>query len=217
MQVSVTFRHMEATDAIKEYAREKVERIKKYFPDPIAAHLVLSIERGYQHVADVNIQLHNGIAIKGREITEDMYSSIDLVMAKIERQVRRYKEKIRHHKAQTDISQIPVAYSILEARSLETASDLEEMEPAAEARRGAETVPAVTDVVPDRKHEPTIIKTSKFFAQPLSVEDAVMQMNLLENSFLVFRNIGTGEVNVVYRRDDGNYGLIESGPPSSAA
>ena len=57
MQFSVTFRHMEATDAIKEYAREKVERIRKYFPDPIIAHVVLSTERGYQHCADVNIQL----------------------------------------------------------------------------------------------------------------------------------------------------------------
>src|SRR5262245_36922060 len=113
MQFSVTFRHMEATDAIKEYAREKVERIKKYFPDPIMAHVVFSTERGYQHVADVNIQLHNGLAIKGREITEDMYSSIDLVMAKIERQVLRYKEKIRHHKARPDLSSIPIAYHVI--------------------------------------------------------------------------------------------------------
>src|SRR5579864_6641562 len=95
MQLSVTFRHMDATEALKEYAREKVERIHKYFPDPIKAHVVLACDRGYNHNADVIITLHNGLVIKGEETTEDMYSSIDLVMAKIERQVRRYKEKLR--------------------------------------------------------------------------------------------------------------------------
>src|SRR5437588_12832642 len=98
MQLSVTFRHMNATEALKEYDREKVDRIRKYFPDPIKAHVVLACDRGYNHVADVMITLHNGIVIKGEETTEDMYSSIDLVLAKIERQVRRYKEKIRSHK-----------------------------------------------------------------------------------------------------------------------
>jgi ribosome hibernation promoting factor len=98
MQLSVTFRHMDSTDALRDYAKEKVERIRKYFPDPIKAHVVLVCDRGYNHTADVMITLHNGLVIKGVETTEDMYSSIDLVMAKIERQVRRYKEKIRSHK-----------------------------------------------------------------------------------------------------------------------
>src|SRR5947207_65923 len=101
MNLSVTFRHMEATEAIKEYAREKLDRLRKYFPASMTAHVVLSTEGGYQHVADVNINLHNGIALKGRESTEDMYSSIDLAIAKIERQVRRYKERIRDHKPHT--------------------------------------------------------------------------------------------------------------------
>jgi putative sigma-54 modulation protein len=202
MQFSVTFRHMEATDAIKEYARDKVERIKKYFPDPIMAHVVLSTERGYQHVADVNIQLHNGIAIKGREITEDMYSSIDLVMAKIERQVRRYKEKIRGHKARADLSDIPVAYSIITG---------EEPEPLAARGNGS----GATASAPAADAQASVVKSSKFFARPLTVNEAVMQMNLLGNTFLVFRNSQSGQVNVVYKRDDGNYGLIETGPTAA--
>src|SRR6185436_17832106 len=107
MNLSVTFRHMEATDPIREYAKDKLEKIRKYFPDPITAHVVLSTERSYQHQVDVVITLHNGIVLKGREITEDMYSSIDLVMAKIERQVRRYKDRIRDHKPHAGPS-IPV-------------------------------------------------------------------------------------------------------------
>ena len=203
MQLSVTFRHMEATDAIKDYAREKVERIKKYFPDPIMAHVVLSTERGYQHCADVNIQLHNGLIIKGREITEDMYSSIDLVMDKIERQVLRYKEKIRHHKARPDLSSIPVAYHVIRGETAESTEN------------GGGTVPTEREA-PKEAPPPHVMRTSKFFARPLTVNEAVMQMNLLQNTFLVFRNIQTHQVNVVYKRDDGNYGLIEPGPDGEA-
>jgi putative sigma-54 modulation protein len=182
---------MDATEALKDYCKEKVERITKYFPDPIKAHVALSCERGYNHIADVVITLHNGILIKGEESTEDMYSSIDLVMAKIERQVRRYKEKIRSHRpaAQADIE---VQHSVVQFNG-------EPEEAPREPKREA----------------PKIIKKSKFFAKPLSVEEAVMQMNLLGNDFLVFSNAGSREVNVVYRRKDGTYGLIEPGPPQS--
>ena len=191
MNLSVTFRHMEATDAIKDYAREKLDKIKRYFPDPITAHVVLTTERGYQHLADVVITLHNGIVLKGKESTEDMYSSIDLVMAKIERQVRRYKEKIRIHKGDAELSDIPVAYSVVAASELEVEPE-------------AEVAPAV--------RRPNVVRTDEFPARPFTVEEAVMQMNLLGNTFFVFRNRLSGQVNVVYKRDDGDYGLIETGP-----
>ena len=91
MQLSTTFRHMDASQAVRDYAEEKLDKIRKYFQkDPIAAHAVFAVERGFHHVADINITLPNGIVINAKETTEDMYSSIDLVMAKIERQVRRY-------------------------------------------------------------------------------------------------------------------------------
>ena len=192
MQFSVTFRHMEASDAIREYAREKVEKIKKYFPDPIMAHVVLTTERGYQHVVDVNIQLHNGLVIKGSETTEDMYSSIDLVMAKIERQVRRYKEKIRGHKARADLSSIPVAYHVLS---------------------GADHEAAANEAAAPTPHAPkSIIRTEHIPARVLTVDEAIMQMNLMGHPFLVFLNRQNDDhVNVVYKLEDGNYGLIETG------
>jgi len=190
MQLSVTFRHMDATDALKSHAKERVDRIKKYFPDPIMAHVVLSTERGYQHVADVNIQLHNGLLIKGREITEDMYSSIDLVMDKIERQVVRYKEKLHNHKSKEDLSSLPISYRVI-------------------AEAGADRPEQETQ----RFH---VVKQSKFAAKALSTQDAVMQMNMMHNNFLVFRNQETGQVNVVYKRDDGTYGLIEPDSPTAS-
>lgn len=203
MQLSVTFRHMDATEAIKEYAREKVERIRKYFPDPIKAHVVLACDRGYNHVADVIITLHNGIVIKGEETTEDMYSSIDLVMAKIERQVRRYKEKLRHHKGVESIhGQREIVHSVVEVE--ESGQGEVQARMAAAAERPADG-------------EPKIIKKSKFFAKPMTTKEAVMQMNLLGNDFLVFTNASSHEVNVVYRRGDGTYGLIETGEGAAKA
>jgi len=193
MQLSVTFRHMDSTDALREYAKEKVERIRKYFPDPIKAHVVLVCDRGYNHTADVMITLHNGLVIKGVETTEDMYSSIDLVMAKIERQVRRYKEKIRSHKGAEGLhGQREIIHSVL--------AEPAEIEGGKPANGHAH-----------QALEPEIIKKSKFFAKPLTPNEAVMQMNLLNNDFLVFTNAASHEVNVVYRRGDGTYGLIETG------
>ena len=99
MQLSTTFRHMDASQAVREYAADKLEKIRKYFnKDPISAHAVFSVERGFHHVADLNITLPSGIVINAKETTEDMYSSIDLAAARIERQVRRWKDKIRDHK-----------------------------------------------------------------------------------------------------------------------
>jgi putative sigma-54 modulation protein len=187
MQFMVTFRHIDATDAIKEYAREKVERIKKYFPDPIHAHVVLSCER-YQHMADVNIQLHNGLMLQGSEATEDMYSSIDLVMAKIERQCRRYKEKITGHKARADLSSIAVKHHVI-------AAEVAEMPPKAQV---SET-------------KPQFVSTEQMSARSLTLAEALLQLNLVHTTFFVFRNSESGYVNVVYKRDDGGYGLIETG------
>ncbi|RMH43240.1 MAG: ribosome-associated translation inhibitor RaiA [Deltaproteobacteria bacterium] len=186
MQFSVTFRQMEATDALKDYAKERMQRIKKYFPDPISCHVVMSTER-YKHRVDVNLQLHNGLQIAGHEATEDMYSSIDLVVAKIERQVRRYKDKLRDHKPRTDVTPMPYAHTVLE----ET--------PAPDARPPEPAPPA-----------PRVVKRDKFVAHPLTVDEAIMQLNLADLQFLVFRNADTGQVNVVYRRDDDSYGLIET-------
>lgn len=209
MQLSVTFRQMEATDALKDYARERMERIKKYFPDPIAVHVVMSTERGYKHRVDVTMQLHNGLTVAGREASESMFSSIDLVIAKIERQVRRYKDKLRTHKARTSLSPLPWSHTVV-AESEHADPDVAEAVPADMAvtpalAQGAAAIDA-----------PVVVKTEKFHANPMSVAEAIMQLNLLDHVFLVFRHDETGRVNVVYRRDDGRYGLIEAAPEAAA-
>src|SRR5687767_15868312 len=99
MQLATTFRHMDASSAVKAYAVERLSKIRKYFHgDPIGAHATFSVERNHNHTAEFQITLPNGIVIQARETTEDMYSSIDLAGARIERQVRKWKDKIRDHK-----------------------------------------------------------------------------------------------------------------------
>lgn len=190
MQFSVTFRHMDATDALKSYAKDRLEKIRKYFPDPIMIHVVMSTER-FHHKVDVNVQLHNGFKLAGTETTENMYSSIDLVSAKIERQVRRYKEKLRAHKVR-ELGPVSVVHSVVE----------EAQQPA----DGAEQPAAAAG------EQPVVIKRETYPAEPMSASEAIMQLNLIDAAFLIFRNDQTGQINVVYKRNDGAYGLIETAP-----
>jgi len=200
MQFAVTFRHMEPTDALKSYAKERMERVKKYLPDPIACHVVLSTER-HNHRIDVSFQLHNGLSIAGHETTENMYSSIDLCIAKIERQVRKYKGKLEGMRARPhNVVALPWSHSIIDEAFHEMNGD---GQPKAVAKGDAEA---------DFK----VVKTEKFHAQPLSVAEAIVQLNLLHEPFLVFRHDTDGRVAVVYKREDGSYGLIET-PTATAA
>src|SRR5512143_2555402 len=163
MQFAVTFRHMEPTDALKAYARERMERVKKYLPDPIACHVVLSTER-HNHRIDVSFQLHNGLSIAGHETTENMYSSIDLCIAKIERQVRKYKGKLEGMRARPHhVVALPWSHSIIDEAFHELNGN------------GHAAQPVKTDgsSQPDFK----VVKTEKFHAQPMSVSDAIVQLN----------------------------------------
>lgn len=199
MQFAVTFRHMEPTEALKSYAKERMERVRKYLPDPIACHVVLSTER-HNHRIDVAFQLHNGLSIAGHETTENMYSSIDLCIAKIERQVRKYKGKLEGMRARPhNVVALPWSHSIID----EAFQELVDGNVNGQAN-------AVTKTNGTAQPEFTVVKTEKFHAQPMSVSDAIVQLNLLGEPFLVFRHDPDGRVAVVYKREDGNYGLIET-------
>jgi putative sigma-54 modulation protein len=203
MQLSTTFRHMDASHAVREYAEEKLDKIKKYFnKDPISAHAVFAVERGFNHVADINITLPNGIVINAKETTEDMYSSIDLAAARIERQVRKWKEKIRDHK--------PHGGPAEELREFVFPPEAVEPQPEkADAKAGNVAKQAPTSP------RFQVVKDEKFTARSMTIEDAVMQLNLLEDELVVFTDATSGCISIVYRRKDGNYGLIETGRAGS--
>lgn len=188
MPVAVTFRHMEPTNALKDFAAEKVGRINKMLSKPMEAHVVLSLEK-YMHKADVTLSA-NGLLMRGEEKSEDMYQSIDRAVDKIERQLKRYQGKLRKHKAREE-GKYKVRINVLEPD---------------EAVRGHE--------VPEDHPPPKVIRTREFLARPMSVDEAIMQMDLLHSDFLVFQNSATQEINVLYRRKDANFGLIETARPS---
>lgn len=207
MQLSTTFRHMDASQAVRDYAEEKLDKIRKYFQkDPIAAHAVFAVERGFHHVADINITLPNGIVINAKETTEDMYSSIDLATARIERQVRKWKDKIRDHKPHggpsVSVREMVILAEELEPRHASPGSGPADTTPAHSAHKA--TPPTTTPAF-------RVVKDETFTARSMKVEDAVMQLNLLGDELLVFTDINSQTISVLYRRKDGNYGLIETG------
>jgi putative sigma-54 modulation protein len=190
---------MDASQAVREYAAEKLEKIRKYFnKDPISAHATFSVERGFHHVADLNITLPSGIVINAKETTEDMYSSIDLAAARIERQVRRWKDKIRDHKPHGGPS-TSVREMVIEPEEVEP-----QPAPGPSASAKPPTAPAPAT------HNFQVVKDERFTARSMTVEDAVMQLNLLGDELLVFTDAGNGRTSVLYRRKDGKYGLIET-------
>jgi putative sigma-54 modulation protein len=148
--------------------------------------------------------------VKGLEANEDYYSSIDLVVAKIERQLRKYKDRIRDHKPSPGPERA-IRHRVF---GYDGQPEREEREAAQAAGKAGKPSPAAaapkTAPQPGLRVTPQVIKEEKFIAQPMSVEEAIMRMNLLHESFLCFNNVETHEVNVVYRRDDATYGLIET-------
>jgi putative sigma-54 modulation protein len=175
MQVTVTGRHLEATEALKQYASERFNRLEKYLPDNSNAAITLSVVKKVHHIAEAMIKA-DGVLIQASEETEEMYSSIDLLFEKIERRVRKYKEKLTDHKHHAG------------------AVGLANAAPAA---------PHPEDRIPE------IIRTKRFDLRPMLPEEAVMQMELLDKAFFIFTNAGSGHISVIYRRKDGNVGLIE--------
>ena len=177
MQVSVTFRKIDASDTLRNYAQEKLYRIKKYVEDPIEAHVVLSVEK-FRHIAEVSINA-NGLRLNGQEETGDMYSAIDMVVDKVEAQIKRYRHRLKKRKSDGGPKPLLMRMNVLASESFE------------------------------EDQEPQIIKTKQINAKPMDIDEAVMQMELANSEFLVFTNAKTQNINVIYRRRDGNYGLIE--------
>ena len=182
MQIVVTFRHVDPTSALKSYAEEKLERVKKYLRRPVDAHVILSVSKE-RHVAEITLQADH-VTMFAQETTHDLYSAIDLAIDKLEHQAQKLHEKRRHHKGAGGGN----------ARGI----------------RASEVTTSVLAV--DRRGPggaPEVIRTQRVPAKPMSVEEAVEQLAASSDEFLVFTNASNQTLAVLYRRKDGNYGLIE--------
>ena len=210
MQTHFVFRQMESSTALRGYAEERLEKIKRYFSEPLRVSCTFTVDK-VMHIAAFDVTLRNGLQLHAEEATENMYSSVDMALAKMERQVRRYKARIKHHKSSEGRS-AKVRLGVIAAESM--IDQVIEEEEAAEA--AAATVAALQSK-PAGDTRPVIIRQTEVVAERMAVEAAIMQMNLLHKAFYVFTNADSGEMNVVYVLPDGNYGLIEPHPHDAEA
>ncbi|MFW5992220.1 MAG: ribosome hibernation-promoting factor, HPF/YfiA family [Halanaerobiaceae bacterium] len=185
MKVMTYGKNIDVTPALKEYVVEKVNKLSKYFEgEPQEAHVSLEVEKE-RHIVEVTAYI-NGLILRGEEETHDMYASIDGVLDKLERQVHKYKTKIKK-KIRERKHEMKEEY--MEERTEEILNERDKNE--------------------EDEFEPNIVRTKRFAIKPMDVKEAVMQMDLLGHDFFVFSNANTEDVNVVYKRRDGDYGLIE--------
>ncbi|WNG44250.1 ribosome-associated translation inhibitor RaiA [Archangium minus] len=215
MQLNITFRQFGSSDSLKEYAKEKVERVNKYLDRAGEAHVVLSLER---HLHHAEITIHSGSwVLRGREKSADMYASIDLAMDKIEAQLRKYKEKIKNHHGRERVHHRQELVNNLKVRHKVFELPEEFQEEAAEAPAAQQPAPSAPAAAAPEQPAHRIVRTSEITVKPMAVDEAVMQMNLLNQDFYVFQHTTTHEVCVVYRRkEDGQFGLIGVHAPPNA-
>lgn len=182
MLIQVKGKNIEVTDALKNYVDKKLSKLDKYFQDIREAVVILSVQRG-MHIVEVQLE-GDGVLLRGEEKRgTDMYGSIDQVAEKLETRIKRYKGKL-HGKT---LDEGPKEKSAIRGETM-----VESFGPAEEEMGPGE-----------------IVRTKRFAIKPMTPEDAVLQMELLHHDFFVFRNSETEDVCVVYKRKDGNYGLIE--------
>lgn len=180
MNFSIRGDRIEVTEALREYVEKKLGRLERYFEAPPTSevNVKLSVIREKQNV-EVTIPL-TGVLLRAEEKSDDMYASIDLVVDKLERQIRKYKTKVNRKVRQE------VGYKNLFKDDVVTPVHLLEEE-----------------------DEYEVVRTKRFTLKPMDVEEAILQMNMVGHSFFVFANSDSSQVNVVYKRADGKYGLIE--------
>ena len=171
MRVTVIGKNIDVTPALKEIVERKISKLDRYFKPNVEARATLTVQKNSQ-IFEVTIPF-NGVILRCEESTDDMYKSIDLVQAKLERQIRKQRTKLQRRSNES------LRFSNFDEVALEE----------------------------DDQGE--IVKVKKFNIKPMSTEEAILQMELVEHNFFVFKDSDTDNVNVIYKRKDGNYGLLE--------
>ncbi|SFB06639.1 ribosome hibernation-promoting factor, HPF/YfiA family [Clostridium frigidicarnis] len=172
MKTRVVAKNIDLTEGLREAVDKKLSKLDKYFNPSVNATVTLSVQKNRQ-IVEITIPF-NGIILRGEEVNEDMYTSIDLVIDKLEGQIRKQKTKLQKRNSGDSLK--------------------------------FQFIPDYDDEDSD---EAKIVKTKRFSIKPMSTDEAILQMELLGHNFFVYENSDDGEVNVLYKRKDGNYGLIE--------
>ncbi|MCC6488913.1 MAG: ribosome-associated translation inhibitor RaiA [Candidatus Hydrogenedentes bacterium] len=186
MRVSIAGRHLEMTDALKGHVEDRLDKVRAHFDKVIDVDVVLSVEK-HRHIAEVTVHA-NGVRIHGKESSQDMYQSVDAVVEKIDRQILKFKD--RNHRFQPRKGKV-------------TVMPANEISAAVEAAREAAAQPAAVAT------ESRAIVREPLSMKPMSEAEAALQLDISNDTFLVFSNSETQQVNVMYVKHDGSYGLIE--------
>ena len=176
MKYNIRGNKLEVTDAIDDYIRSKLSKVEKYLDDnDVVEAKVLISAKGKDQKVEVTIW-SGKYNIRAEVTNEDLYSAIDLVVDKLERQFKKYKGKISTKRVAKEQPMVP---------------DME-----------------IEDYFEDE--EQTIVRRKEVFLKPIDEDEAITQMELLGHTFFVFKNVDTNKINVVYKRNDGDYGIIEA-------
>ena len=187
MELIVKSRGGKVSERQQEYIKEKIGKLERYL-DKISKVTVEVVEEqrrneGNIHRAQVTLVGDHGILLRAEQRAADLYSAIDVVHDNLQRQIQRYKDK---HWRRGKLR-----------------------------RQGGEIVEVVPETngatLQEEEQRPRIVRTKEFQVKPMYSDEAVEQMELLGHNFFVFRDAGTSQINVLYRREDGNYGLIVPG------
>ncbi len=174
MKFNVRGDKLVVTDAIKDYIETKIGKLDKYFKeDSITANILLKI-RGNEQIIEVTIPTDNFI-LRSEEEHEDMYAAIDLVLDKLERQIRKNKTKLKKKNVNNKYKEFNFDFEL---------------------------------PVEDEEEVNTVVKRKTIEMKPMDEEEAILEMELLGHSFFVYKDMHSNELCVLYKRKDGNYGII---------
>jgi putative sigma-54 modulation protein len=183
MEMHITGKNIDLTPEVREYISRKLGKINRFLPNILSFDVVGSEEQtrapDQRFIIQVTLD-SNGTLIRGEERGRDFYTATDKVAEVMGRQIEHYKGKLPYSKKRA-------------TPSIRTNT--------------AEVISAVEEEAPDTR--PTVVRTKKFDVKPMSLDEAVDQMELLGHDFFLFFNPDNNQINLLYRRTDGNYGLIE--------
>ena len=174
MNIKVTGKNIEITDAIREYTEKKLSKLNKYFDDDnaIGANVVIKPSGAMQKV-EITIPIKKMI-LRAEEANKDFYAAIDCSIDKLERQIRKNKTRMKKNAGKESIRELNLDFE-----------------------------------TPEEKTENKIVKRKNIDTKPMSEEEAILQMELLGHTFYIFKNDKTGDTNILYKRTDNDYGIIE--------
>lgn len=191
MQFQIQGQHFDVGDALREYVADKLETLnEKYFNHGIEASTTFSREGGHLVRAHISFQVGKGILIQADAQAGDAHSAFDQACERVAKQLRRYKRKLRDHHERLDDS--PEAHQ-LEARDYVLKNAYDESEDAS-----------------DHNDEPIVVAEMATNIQTMSVSEAVMRLDLADAPMIIFRNATNDALNVVYKREDGNVGWVDT-------